>query len=473
MKKLLCLILCLLMIVGCFAGCKQNDAPVADAPAADAPAADAPAADAPAADAPAADAPAADEDATGFEGQTLKVAAFEGGFGAQYWENISKAFEEAYGVTVELVTSPTIDEIVRPQIIAGEYPDVLFLNSNSMALYQELVQEKAYEDLSAIFAGPSYDDPNVPLHDIIISGLLDTRYFAPHGDGSIIMAPHSSNCQSLIYNKTLFDANGWTVPETWDEFFALGEEAKAKGYNLFTYPGLYPDYNAPMILSSLASALGTEAVDQFTSYDSSVLKTPEAIAIYENFAKIGQGYLMPGTTALNHTQSQAEFMLDKAMFIPNGDWLPAEMADAPTTEGFEWASAPFLALEKGQDRYYNLIVDGFGVMKNGANVELGKEFVRFFYSAEAQRFLAEASITAATTNFVDVAGDLLPPEKAAFAAVAKEAGAISTTMVGVDTKLVFADYAWNAITDVMNGDMTADEWREGVIDAMDRIKAGE
>ena len=466
MKKLLCVLLCMLLVIGCIAGCGKSDAPAADAPAADAPAADAPAADAPAADAPA-------EGGSGFEGQTLKVAAFEGGFGAKYWENIAKAFEEAYGIKVELVTSPTIDEIVRPQIIAGEYPDVLFLNTGSMALYQELVKEKAYADLTDVFEGPSYDDPNVPLKDVIISGLLQTRYFTPYGDGSITMAPVSSNCQSMIYNKTLFDANGWTVPETWDEFFALGDAAKAKGYNLFTYPGMYPDYNIPVILASLASALGTEAVDQFTSYDSAVLKTPEAIEIYENFAKIGQGYLMPGTTGLNHTQSQAEFMLDKALFIPNGDWLPAEMADAPTTEGFEWAACPFPALEKGQTRYYNLIVDGFGVMKNAANVPLAKEFVRFFYSAQSQRYLAEAGITAATANFVDVAGDLLPPEKAAFAAVAKEAGAISTTMVSVDTKLVFGDYAWNAITDVMNGDMTADEWREGVIDAMDRIKAGE
>lgn len=442
MKKLLCMLLCLLMFVGCISGLGQRV--VASA-----------------------------ETNSSFEGQTLKIAAFEGGYGSVYWERISKAFEEAYGVTVELVTSPTIDEIVRPQIIAGDYPDVLFLNTGSMALYEELVKEKAFVDLTDVFSGPSYDDPSVPLNDIIISGLLQTRKFTPYGDGSITLAPMSSNCQSMIYNKTLFEANGWTAPETWEEFFALGDAAKEKGYSLFTYPGLYPDYNTPMILSSLASALGTEAVDKFTSYDSSVLKTPEAIEIYENFAKIGQGYLMPGTTGLNHTQSQAEFMLDKALFIPNGDWLPAEMADAPRTENFEWASCPFFSLEKGQPRFYNLIVDGFGVMKNAANVELGKEFVRFFYSTESLRILAEAGITAATTNFADVAGDLLPPEKVAFASVAKEAGAISTTMVSVDTKLVFGDYAWAAITDVMNGDMTADEWREGVINAMDRIMAGE
>ena len=42
------------------------------------------------------------EAATGFEGQTLKVAAFEGGFGSSYWQKICDDFAAAYGVTVEL-----------------------------------------------------------------------------------------------------------------------------------------------------------------------------------------------------------------------------------------------------------------------------------------------------------------------------------------------------------------------------------
>lgn len=38
---------------------------------------------------------------------------------------------------------------------------------------------------------------------------------------------------------------------------------------------------------------------------------------------------MDGTVALNHTQSQTDMMMNKALFIPNGNWMEGEMADAP------------------------------------------------------------------------------------------------------------------------------------------------
>lgn len=472
MKKLLCLLLATLMIVGCFAACAKTETAKTDESAVSEPVKEAETKedDKKTDDAPQ-DAVAEDTDATGFEGQVLKVAAFEGGFGASYWENICKAFEEAYGCTVELTTSPAIDEIVRPQIISGSYPDVLFLNSSTMALFNELVDSRAFMDLTEVFEEPAIGSDE-PLVNLIADGLLETATFDRYGDGSIVLAPVSSNAQALVYNKTLFDANGWEVPTTWDEFFALGEEAAAKGYSLYTYPGLYPDYNEMVFTCGFASALGIDGLNAYTSYDPEVLKTDAAIALFENFAKI-KDYLMPGTTGLNHTQSQAEFMLDKALFIPNGDWLPSEMADAPRTDGFEWAAAPALVLNEGDTPYYRLIVDGFGVMKDGDNNELAKEFVRFWYTDEAQRYQAEAGITTCTKNFSEVAADLLTDEKQAFLRIRESAGAASYAFASVDTRVVWSDYMWGQLADVMNGDLDATTWRESVIDAFERIQAGE
>ena len=39
----------------------------------------------------------------------------------------------------------------------------------------------------------------------------------------------------LYYNKTLFDANGWTPPETMDELIALGEEIEEAGLTVFSH----------------------------------------------------------------------------------------------------------------------------------------------------------------------------------------------------------------------------------------------
>ena len=50
-----------------------------------------------------------DEGGSG-DGKTLKVAAFEGGNGAEIWEKITAAFEEEYDCEVELELSSELDQ---------------------------------------------------------------------------------------------------------------------------------------------------------------------------------------------------------------------------------------------------------------------------------------------------------------------------------------------------------------------------
>lgn len=49
---------------------------------------------------------------------------------------------------------------------------------------------------------------------------------------------------------------------------------------------------------------------------------------------------------MNHTQSQTEMMMNKCLFIPNGNWMENEMADAPRADGFEFGlwTAPVLKM---------------------------------------------------------------------------------------------------------------------------------
>ena len=70
----------------------------------------------------------------------------------------------------------------------------------------------------------------------------------------------------LIYDKNLFEKNGWEVPVTWDQFFELGDKAKEQGIALFTYQGIYPNYLANILLPSIESAVGEEGFKKITSY---------------------------------------------------------------------------------------------------------------------------------------------------------------------------------------------------------------
>ncbi len=266
-----------------------------------------------------------------FENNELNIAVFEGGYGSEYWDEIIKRFEAAYpGVTVNMQISPKIRDIIRPQIVAGNVPDFISMNDNdSTGLISSMVKEHALMDLSDVFEEGGIDD-DTPLKDQVIDGLLDSAKCSPYGDGKIYIAPFDASPMGLVYNKTLFEENGWETPVTWDDFFELGEKAKEKGIALFTYQGIYPGYLESMLWPALASATGIDNMKAIASYTPGSLSSDEALKVFQNMAKIGtDGYLMDGTVALNHTQSQTDMMMNKALFIPNGNWMEGEMADAP------------------------------------------------------------------------------------------------------------------------------------------------
>lgn len=110
-----------------------------------------------------------------FENTELNIAVFEGGYGSDYWDEITKRFEAAYpGVTVNMQISPKIGDIIRPQIVAGNVPDFISMNDNdSTGLISSMVKEHALMDLSDVFEEGGIDD-DTPLKDQVIDGLLDS-----------------------------------------------------------------------------------------------------------------------------------------------------------------------------------------------------------------------------------------------------------------------------------------------------------
>lgn len=380
MKKAISMMLATAMAATCLAGCGSAASSSAAAPS-----------EAASSEATSA---ATSEASTGektFENNELNIAVFEGGYGSAYWDEIIKRFEDAYpGVTVNMQISPKIGDIIRPQIVAGNVPDFISMNDNdSTGLISSMVKEHALMDLSDVFEEGGIDD-DTPLKDQVIDGLLDSAKCSPYGDGKIYIAPFDASPMGLVYNKTLFEENGWETPVTWDDFFELGDKAKEKGIALFTYQGIYPGYLESMLWPALASATGIDNMKAIASYTPGSLSSDEALKVFQNMAKIGtDGYLMDGTVALNHTQSQTDMMMNKALFIPNGNWMEGEMADAPRADGFEFGLTCAPVLDDGETRYVMSSVEQFEIPANAKNPELAKEFLRFLYTEDSVKLFAE------------------------------------------------------------------------------------
>lgn len=164
------------------------------------------------------------------DSNVLKVAAFEGGNGAEIWEKIADAFEKETGCTVDLTLSSELDQVLTKNIQNGDIPDVVYYNLGQASGFTEtMLKEEAVADISDVF-----DDE---LKGKMLDGILDGTAAQPYGDGKIYLAPIFYTQTGFWYNATLVgEGREYALPTTWDEMFELGKQAKADGRALFTYP---------------------------------------------------------------------------------------------------------------------------------------------------------------------------------------------------------------------------------------------
>ena len=56
---------------------------------------------------------------------SITVAAVETAYGKAMWESVAKAFTEETGIEVNLIVDKKLEDIITPDMKAGNYPDVI------------------------------------------------------------------------------------------------------------------------------------------------------------------------------------------------------------------------------------------------------------------------------------------------------------------------------------------------------------
>ena len=107
--------------------------------------------------------------------------------------------------------------ILKTRFIRENYPDIIGIGGDvNYSNFQDaelLADVSNYKGLSKI--KKAYID--------IIEGL---EFVPTPGTFGV---PYMANAAGILYNKDIFDAHGWKIPESWPEFLKLCEEIKAAG----------------------------------------------------------------------------------------------------------------------------------------------------------------------------------------------------------------------------------------------------
>ena len=328
----------------------------------------------------------------------LVIAYLSGGRGETYVEELVEAFKETTYVQewleknnkeslkVKIVKGggATIEDSVLNSINSGTTPSIMFLNKNMQnKLTESFISAKQLVDLSDLLDDNVYGETTA-LQDKLVDGLLNNYSAQPYGDGKTYALPAFYSPLGLWYDASRFyddgegtaDTDGYTsvgsganagkyeLPHTWDEFWDLGDylnsqnsqnkNVSATAPSLFTYPtaGYFDGY----IFAAIAGIAGEEKFLDALGYEDGIWLDTEVKAALETVVQL-RDYLEPTTVAQangENFQNNQQAVIGKAdgsakgtaLFIPNGDWLPSEMAES-TPAGFEWGFMPLPKTDEG------------------------------------------------------------------------------------------------------------------------------
>lgn len=412
----------------------------------------------------------ADETASG-DKTTLKVAALDSAYGVEMWGKIKEAFEKINeNVTIELITDKKLEDVIGSSMKAGDYPDFVHLAvGREAALTETLIKEEALLNLSDVL-DMTVPGESVKVSEKIVPGFTDTLITNPYNDGQTYLAPMFYGPCGLFYNAGLFEEKGWTVPETWDEMWELGDKAQAEGISLFTYPTA--GYFDAFFYALLNVTGGPDLFNKAMVYTEGIWDSAEATRAFEIVTKLAQ-YTEPSTPANanddNFTKNQQLILDNKALFMPNGTWVVDEMGEAPRAEGFKWGFTALPSVDAEGDRYSYTFFEQSWIPAEAKNIDLAKEFMAFMYSDEAASIFAEAG----AIQPIEGISSKLTGDNQLFYGIydtgAKAAmGNFATTepVEGVS----MADTLFGTVNSLVSGDKTQDEWVEAVKQVSDTLR---
>lgn len=456
LKKVLCLTMAGVMVFGltaCGGGTKKET----EAPATDA--ATEAAAETEAADAAETEAAEETEAPASELSGTVKVAAVETAYGAQMWQDVCAAFEAANpGVTVELTIDKKLEDIITPDMKAGNYPDVIMRAVGSeSAITETFVKDNNVVDMTDVLA-MTVPGEDVTVGDKILPGFTENKITNPYGDGKTYLMPMFYSPCGLFYDANLLATKGWEVPATWDEMWELGDKAKEEGIALFTYPTT--GYFDAFFYAMLHEAMDEDTFNSALSYGEGVWDTDGAKQVFDTVAKLATytEATTPANANDNDFQKNQQLILDdKAIFMPNGTWVIGEMAEAPRAEGFQWGFTALPALTEGGERASYTFFEQIWMPAGAENQDLGKAFIAYMYSDEAAGIFAKSG----AIQPIEGMSDTLDGDNKLFysiydtgAVAVMDAFATTDPVEGVTVRTTFFD----PVNSLITGEKTEEDW---------------
>ena len=320
----------------------------------------------------------------------LDVVIFKGGFGDNYAINVNQnLYNKLYpSAQITYAGIQGLGAQLQPRFVDGTPPDVIDNSGAGNLDTAALVAENQLADLADLMAAPSYDTEGKTFADTLVAGSQADGVF----DGKQLYLNWALTVIGVWYSSTWMQSKGYSYPKTWTDFIALCEEIKGSGVAPFGTTGVHPQYIKNFMFDQMLYKHDPDAAIAIDNLEPDAWKSQAVTDVLTALYQLAEKDLfLSGWEALDHTQSQAEWLQGKAAFLPCGTWLQNEMGDLVPAD-FDMVVAPTPSLDGDKLPFEAIIAtagEPFIVPAQGKNVQGGKEWLRLLFSVEGGRFFAE------------------------------------------------------------------------------------
>lgn len=325
------------------------------------------------------------------DNSTIDAVIFKGGYGIDYASFAGNLVQKNHpGTTVKVAPSTNIAQELQPRFVAGNPPDVIDnAGANLIGINAILSQ---LEDLTPVINAKNLE--GTVIKDTLYPGALAPGTF----EGKLATINYVLCVFAVWYSDSLFEKNGWTVPKTWDEMFALGEKAKAQGKYLFCWGKEAATYYLEMAIASAIKEGGDEVRLALDNLTENCWSHPAVQSVLTGMEKIVKaGYVKPGGSGTPFTAAQAQWInAEEALLYPSGSWIENEMKDQ-TKAGFKLTGAAVPTVTSGSkfpyEAMHSTATEAYIVPSQAKNAAGGKEFMRTMLSKDAATNFAKSILS--------------------------------------------------------------------------------
>lgn len=324
------------------------------------------------------------------DGVVVEVAAFEGGYGIHWHQKVAtqySALNVERNASAVVWGDPRVSEKVKPRILRGDPPNLIL--DNRIPIWLMIATEKlAPFDSELDKPAWGLEQENVTWREMFAPGMLDIY----EAYGKVYAIPTSYGAWGCWYNARLFREHGWETPKTWSEFEVLCQKILDAGISPIAYQGKYPYYGWYTYFSLLHRCGGLAAINRANGCEPGAYSHPDAIWAARLMQEMSQRYFQKGALAMNHTESQLEFVNDNAALIFCGVWLENEMKSS-TPPDFEMRCFTVPGVEGGKGN--PLLFNGQGMeyvfaSSDAPNLDEALRFCNYMMSRENGPDMANA-----------------------------------------------------------------------------------